>query len=369
MSIVAAFVGALIGVITGLIPGIHVNTVTALLLGSSAALASLGLGYPELLAFTCALAISHTFFDVVPGLFLGIPGNEAFAQLPGHRLVKDGEGEAAIRLSVLGSTIGLVIGLAVMLISVLAEQIERLEGLLRPVMFFVLAGISVILILTDRPRRWSLVTFLTSGLLGVAVFGSPLVAGGSDAPVNALFPALAGLFGIAGLLFALITAESQQRIPSSIRASLGLGKLRILLSGWIGSIAGLLVGLLPGLGAANAATLLLLIEERLPSRKRRRSHSQRSVKHRRSRDDAADARSYLVTTSSLNTSEALIAIAALYVIQRSRSGASIAVEQILGGNIVQSDLAAMAIAMGIAGVVAIAIMWRGEGTSRGCLTN
>ena len=348
MIVVAALLGALAGVVTGLIPGIHVNTVTALLLASSAGLAALGLEYPAFLAFTCALAISHTFFDVIPGLFLGIPGDEAFAQLPGHRLVKEGEGEAAIRLSVAGSAMGLVLGVAVMVVAPLAGVIAGLESWVRPVMFFVLAGISGTLILTDRRKGWSLFTFLASGLLGVAVFGSPLVAGGSDAPVNALFPSLAGLFGVAGLLFAIGTTAPGGRIPVSTRKSLGLSRPRIAASGGIGGAAGLLVGLLPGLGAANAATLLLLLEERLPWRKRPRGSP-----------EPADARSYLVTTSSLNTSEALFAIAALYVIQRSRSGASIAVEQILGGDVSRGDLLAMAAAMAIAGAVAASIMWRG----------
>ena len=369
MIVVAALLGALAGVVTGLVPGIHVNTVTALLLAVSAGLASLGVEYPAFLAFTCALAISHTFFDVVPGLFLGIPGDEAFAQLPGHRLVKGGEGVAAIRLSVLGSAMGLALGLAVMLVAGLAGVIGALEAWIRPVMFLVLAGVSAILVLTDRPRGWSLFTFLASGLLGIAVFGSPLVAGGSDAPVNALFPSLAGLFGVAGLLYALGTAGPKGRVPVSAGASLGLSGRRVAASGGIGGAAGLLVGLLPGLGAANAATLLLLLEERLPWRKRRRTasdgpaeESDRPPSRPRPTSaaphDPADARSYLVTTSSLNTSEALFAIAALYVIQRSRSGASIAVEQILGG-VLMADLPEMAAAMAVAGVVAAAIMWRG----------
>ncbi len=114
MAIVLATVfGALAGIVTGLVPGIHVNTVTALLLASGASCASLGLEYSALLAFTCALAISHTFFDVVPGLFLGVPGDETFALLPGHRLVRQGKGILAIRLSVAGSALGLAVGIAV----------------------------------------------------------------------------------------------------------------------------------------------------------------------------------------------------------------------------------------------------------------
>ncbi len=43
MVIVASVFGALTGIVTGLVPGIHVNTVTALLLASSASCAALGI--------------------------------------------------------------------------------------------------------------------------------------------------------------------------------------------------------------------------------------------------------------------------------------------------------------------------------------
>ena len=343
----ASLLGSFTGILTGLIPGIHVNTVTALLLAGSASCAALGIEYSALLAFTCSLAISHTFFDVVPGLFLGVPGDETFALLPGHRLVKRGEGETAIRLSVAGSVVGLALGLLVVTaLLTLGNVVGAAERLIRPWMFFVLAGVSIILIATDRHKSWSAVTFLASGLLGVAVLGSPLVAGGSEAPVNALFPSLAGMFGVAGLLFAIDTTKGsgapvpENREEKSVGA--GLPATRVAWSGGRGGLAGLLVGLLPGLGAANAATLLLLLEQ---------------WRGRRGTEDEQD-RSYLVTTSSLNTAEALFAIAALYLIGRSRSGASIAVEQILGGSVTQSDLLQISLFMIAAGAIASGIMWR-----------
>ena len=341
MTAIAALLGALSGVVTGLIPGIHVNTVTALVLAGSASCAALGLDYSTLLAFICALAISHTFFDVVPGLFLGVPGDETFALLPGHRLVRKGQGQAALQLSIVGSGIGLGIGLVVVLaLLALGNVIGALEQLLRSWMFLVLAGVSTILIATDRRRSWSLFTFLASGLLGLAVFASPLVAGGTDAAVNAFFPALAGLFGIAGLLFAIGTA-SDSAIPPPASKPERVAARKVAWPGVRGGVAGLLVGLLPGLGAANAATLLLLVEQW-------RGH--------RGTDDEQD-RAYLVTTSSLNTAEALFAIAALHLIGRSRSGASIAVEQILGGNVATADLLWIALFMTGAGVVASLILW------------
>ena len=96
-----------------------------------------------------------------------------------------------------------------------------------------------------------------------------------------------------------------------------------------------LVGLLPGLGAANAATLLELM-----GRARRRL------------DTEARDRAYLITTSSLNTAEALFAIGALYLIGRSRSGASVAVEQVLGGRVEAPDMLHAAFWMLLAGAFA-----------------
>lgn len=345
MSFLAALAGVLTGVVTGLLPGLHVNTVTALLLGAGAACAAAGFEFSTLLAFICALAISHTFFDVVPGLFLGVPGDETFALLPGHRMVRRGEGLLAVRLSVTGSGIGLLLGLLILLLLVLGGNVlGAVESAVRPVLFFVLAAIALILIVSDRPRGWAALSFLASGALGVAVFGSPLVPGGLDAPVNSLFPSLAGLFGVAGLLFAIRTHRGEPNAPPpSVDESPPPPTVQFgIRPGVAGALAGLLVGLLPGLGAANAATLLELL-----GRARRRL------------DAEARERAYLVTTSSLNTAEALFAIGALYIIGRSRSGASVAVEQVLGGRIEAPDVLYAAfwmfVAGGLAGVLLTAL--------------
>lgn len=339
MSFLAALAGVLTGVVTGLLPGLHVNTVTALVLGAGAACAAAGFEFSTLLSFICALAISHTFFDVVPGLFLGVPGDETFALLPGHRMVRRGQGLLAVRLSVTGSGIGLMLGLVILVLLLLGGNVlGAVESAVRPVLFFVLAAVAVILILTDRPRGVAALSFLASGTLGVAVFGSPLIPGGMDAPVNSLFPSLAGLFGVAGLLYAIRTHRggadappppSSEESPAPSTFSSGIRP------GVAGGVAGLLVGLLPGLGAANAATLLELL-----GRARRRL------------DAEARDRAYLVTTSSLNTAEALFAIGALYLIGRSRSGASVAVEQVLGGRVEAPDMLLAAFWMLFAGAFA-----------------
>lgn len=340
------FAGVFIGVVTGLTPGIHVNTVTALLLISSASLASLGIDYSVLLMFVCALALAHTFFDVIPGLFLGVPGDETFALLPGHRLVKNGHGILAIRLSVIGSASGLAIGVLSVAALVGVQKlmgmnlIGDIESQLSSWLFWVLAAVSLLLIATDHNVFWSASVFLASGALGVLVLGAPVIPGGSDAPVNVLFPSLAGLFGIAGTIWAIATS-SATTAPVTLNESVSGSKINTFNPSVRGGIAGSLVGLLPGLGAANAATLLLLIEQRRGKRQ----------------DQETEDKSYLVTTSSLNTVEAVLSIAALYLIDKSRSGASIAVDQILGGIVGVWDMLEILLAMVAAGGLAALIMW------------
>jgi len=343
----AIALGVFIGVFTGVIPGIHVNTVTALLLTAAVSVTAIGFDTMAMVAFISALAISHTFFDIIPGLFIGVPGDAVFAQLPGHRMVRAGQGKLAVRLSAVGSGMGLLIGVLLsggLLIASEAagwKPLGDLEQSLSRYMFFLLLAISALLVFSERKKIASLGVFLASGLLGILVFNTPIVAGGTGAPVSALFPALAGLFGIAGLIWSLMTLGKTSEI--SMEENIEFKPKETPLPSIRGGAAGIFVGLLPGLGAANAATLLLLVERWLG----------------RHRDRQYEDRAYLVTTSSLNTSEAIVAITALYLIHKSRSGASIAIGQLLGGDITIEMLEVVLISMASGGIVSGFLLWYG----------
>ena len=161
------------------------------------------------------------------------------------------------------------------------------------------------------------------------------------APINSLFPALTGLFGISGLLWALLTLEEKNNVTINKEQNINL--LETPLPSIRGGLAGMIVGILPGLGGANAATMLLLIERWLGSNK----------------DRNYENRSYLVTTSSLNTSEAIIAIVSLYLIQKSRSGASVAIEQLIGSMMTLGNLQLILISMIISGIISTFLLWNG----------
>ncbi len=304
--LIAFLIGIATGAVTGLCPGLHVNVAAALLAASGPAWTALGV--PPLAAAVglVTTAVSHAFFEAVPSLFLGVPSDEAYALLPAHRLVRRGRGLEALAHTLYGAMWGLALGLGVAALLLCLEAgglpvASSLDGLLRPWMGWFLAGASLLLIATDRRVGWGLAVFLASGLLGLVVFASPLFPG-EGAALGGLFPALTGLFGASGLVLALRDPgaglpRQDEVIPDS-RAPFGAA-----LAGVLGGMA---VGLLPGLGAGNAAAMASL--------------------RRRGPDGESSGRRYLVMVSSINLSDALFGIAALVLLQRSRSGASAALE-------------------------------------------
>src|SRR3989338_6733661 len=99
----ALFLGILCGIFTGLIPGIHVNLVAVLLVSFSAVL--LTYTSPLVLAvFIISLAITHTFLDAIPSIYLGAPNEaQALNVLPCHRLLLKGLGHNAIMYTIIGA--------------------------------------------------------------------------------------------------------------------------------------------------------------------------------------------------------------------------------------------------------------------------
>ena len=115
----AIVLGLIAGTITGLFPGIHNNLVSVFIISISAFL--LTLTSPIILiTFIVALAITHTFVDFIPSVYLGAPNDETnLSVLPGHQMLMAGYGHVAIFLSVYGGIISL--GLLLILIPYYSE--------------------------------------------------------------------------------------------------------------------------------------------------------------------------------------------------------------------------------------------------------
>lgn len=337
--------GIMTGIITGLIPGIHVNTIAAIMVSLSTVLYGYGMDGTSIAVYIASVAVTHAFFDYIPSLFLGVPTDEVFALLPGHRMVREGRGIEALHLSIKGSWNGLQIGVVILIIVLMMQSrgidlLGAVDAYIRPYLFWVLLTISLILILSETRKVWASLIFILSGLFGIIVLGSPLVPS-TGAAFNGLFPALAGIFGVSGLILSLF--EKTGDFPEQKNSTeLPMSSFGVLNSSVRGTGAGMAVGLLPGLGAANAATLLLMVENFLGKHKKQDTSTY----------------SYIVTTSAINTSDTLFGIAALYFIEKTRSGASVAMSQLFGGTFPLFALVAVIIGIVISGFVAMKIMER-----------
>ena len=88
--LIAMCLGMFIGIFSGICPGIHINLVAATLLAVSPIL----LRYTNalsLVVFIIALAVTHSFLDSIPSIYLGAPDDEnALAVLPGQRMLLQG---------------------------------------------------------------------------------------------------------------------------------------------------------------------------------------------------------------------------------------------------------------------------------------
>ena len=296
---IMAFVlaGSCLGVMTGCTPGIHVNMVSILILGIYA---SSTLEPVLFAALVLAMAVVQTFLDILPAIFLGAPDPDtALSILPGHRMLLQGRGFEAVRLSAMGSlgAVMLAASLALPMIVIIPAIYPVLSVVLFPLLLFLEASI----IITEGTYRKMLFAL---GIIGLSGFlGILMTSSGFMSTDKALFPALSGLFGISTLL---LSSESGVEIPDQdLNAEVIIDRLRMAKSIIVGFFAGMTTGILPAVGSAQATIL-----------------AQRVTRE-------SDHRSFIVAVSGVNTGNMIFGLIALYTIGKARNGAVKAVEAIL----------------------------------------
>lgn len=292
-----SLLGIVLGVILGLLPGLHLNNLLPFF-------ASFGFLIPNpyyLIALIVSIAIAQVFTSFIPSIFLGAPDgdNNSLSVLPGHRLLLEGRGYEAIRLTVIGGFGALIISIIVVLF--FGNYFAFLYGIIRPYIAYPLIAVVLFMIFSEKQIKKILYAgsiILLSGVLGILVLNSSLVPS-----QNALFPTFAGLFAIS-ILITSITEKAkipEQKIDTELKAP----RLDITKAIVLGVIAGVLVGLLPAVGVSQAATFMQYI------------------------GGLGEARTFLVTLASINTANEVISLNSLYLISNPRSGASVAIEKIL----------------------------------------
>ncbi|MEK6807884.1 MAG: tripartite tricarboxylate transporter permease [Nanoarchaeota archaeon] len=293
--ILALLFGILCGIITGITPGLHVNTVAALLLAGlpllTAHFSLLALG-----VFLIAMLISHSFHDYIPSIFLGAPdeGETALAVLPGHKMLMRGEGYKALKLTVAGGIGAYLIGLVSLPLFFLFVKhgYSYLEYFIVPIII----SLTVFFILSEAKLKkvvWALVVFLLSGILGLLAL--------NNLPLREpLFPLLAGLFGISGLL---LSTQNTNTIPvQKFESDFYIGNILTHIKGVVCSA---LMNVLPALGSAQATILAQTF-----SRKQ-------------------SGEEFLTITGGISTVSVLFILTTLFLINKARSGVIAIMKQFL----------------------------------------
>ena len=365
----ALFFGVAMGSLTGLIPGFHVNNVALILLALSPVFLSWGIPLSAVAAIIVSTGTVHTFLNYIPSALLGAPdGDTALSLLPGHRMLLSGNAPRGVAWSARGSQLGLFLSLPLIIVARIAFGDELgWYDYLRNIIFFLLLGISFLLLATETTRldwpKWmrklsmnKLATdsrfagflaatgfLLLSGFYGWAVFSLPARSPVGIPDASLLLPSLAGLFGIANLLD--IYATTSHIPPQNEDWTLPPAKPLLVPCFWSG-VAGASMGVLPGMTASQATVLVMggrnvaakvqgkegygmdwetrrltemtdeeLLEIAL-------SEAEGGVEGPQTKQDLE----VIAILSAVNTAVTVMVLGFLYIIGRSRSGATLALK-------------------------------------------
>jgi putative membrane protein len=316
--LLAILIGILAGTVTGLIPGIHINLVAVILVSYLAILSAIPA--VALVSFIAAMAITHTFLDFIPSVFLGAPEEDTFLTvLPGHQMLKQGKAHEAIVLTLYGSISAILI--IILFSPIFIYIMPRIFETARTVLPFILIFLSLYLILRERKLITSLIIFLLAGFLGFASLNLPVK--------EPLLPLLTGLFGASALIVSLQnkTTIVKQKVSSIRKIKI---KRKEFTKATLGAILSApLCSFLPGIGAGHAAVI-------------------------GSEFFKQSKKGFIVLLGAINTIVIGLSFVTLFSIGRTRTGAAVAINEILS-EITPKDLAVILSTVVIAGIAAFII--------------
>ncbi len=283
------FLGLALGILLGLIPGLHPNMVALIV----PAIAGMNIDAANIIAFAVTLAISNTFLDFIPSMLLGAPepGKE-LAMLPAHRMLMEGHGYDAVKLAVIGGLGSVVFVTAAM--PLIFFSVPLIYEIVKPYTYIALMFIIAVIILSEESNRKMLAAagcFFLSGMVGL--FSASL----DIDRTLVLFPILSGMFGVSMLLLSRQEKITPEKKRKDIHVSSRLTRRSII----FGSIGGIFSGMLPGVGSSEISSMASLDK---------------------------NEKGFIITVGAVTISNTLMALLAIWLIQKPRSGIAVVVDQL-----------------------------------------
>ena len=328
--------GSAAGVAAGLLPGLHVNNIGVLALPLLSVFDPIGFAI-----FLTAMATSQSFINFIPSIFLGVPDEDTvLSLLPTHRLLIEGRGMEAVRITAKACLYGTFLSLLLLPLAFLVVPFaySSIRGVMAPVLIVMIST----LVIRERKSEkilWALATVLISGYLGWVCLNLDTLS-----TTQVLLPMFSGLFGLSTLLTGLQTSSTAHK--QELGCDTKISDRSLWRNSLLGAVGGLLVGLLP---AMSPSQIGIFFQEVTALKERAKG----------SLEDAR-IREFITMVASLNAADAMFSIFAVYLMGNPRSGVSVMIQDIFG----QIDLGLLALLAGVmlvSGLISFKIhLWLGE---------
>jgi len=288
-----ALLGCLLGIATGLIPGIHVNTLSALILSAGFA------GSTEFAVLVVAMGVTHSFIDFIPAIVFGAPGESNFLSvLPGHRLLLEGKGLKAIQLTLAGGLIGGIFSL--LLVQYYYSFVQGIEGILPKLIPPILLIVIGFMLFSKRGARKILFSGLIIGLSG----GLGIACLRLNPFQNSLATLIIGFFAISTIIFSL---SKKTIIKKQETGRVKMNPKNILEGSLLSVVGASTVSLFPGIGPSQAAFILKKLGWRI------------------------NTESFLAMLGGINTSNIIFSLAVMLAIGKTRTGIAVLIKDSVSG--------------------------------------
>jgi putative tricarboxylic transport membrane protein len=261
--------GLLIGLVFGAIPGLQISMAMAIFLPMT-----LYMNFMQAMLFLTAIFTGGGFGGSIPAILMNIPGTSSSiaTSFDGYPMSRKGQHNIALGIALGSSCIGVIVGYLILffLISPISEIVLGIGPAEMSVV--ILWGITLIGSLSSGSLLKGIISGLVGLLIGTIGYSEAGVTRGTFGSIYLLdgvpvIPAMIGMFA-ASELFRLVKTkflvEDSAARKVSIRQILS-GFRRTITYPWIvirGSLIGVFVGAVPGVGSSVANLLSYMVTKR-----------------------------------------------------------------------------------------------------------